>query len=563
MRRLAAIFSLLAACVAAVVLTTGASDDQAKGKTFLVAFDNAFGLVEGGDVKIGGVKAGQTAGFDITRGAACTPTKPPPERENFEVTPNSRWCAVAELKMNQPGFDTLRTDAECRVAPQSLIGEYYVDCQSGTAKKPDGSPDYLGSATLEDLPKRTETVHAGTIKDLEEGKNPPILPVKQTASTIPVDLVNNVLRRPYRERLRLILTELGTGLAGRPQDINDTIHRAVPALRETDKVLEILGDQNKILEDFVVDSDTVVVELERKKDEVARWIREAGGAAETTASRRDALAEQFRKLPGFLAELEPTMVRLGELADEQTPLLRDLQRAAPDLQVFLERLGPFSEASRPAVRSLGDLGNTGRSAFNESRDEVAELRRLASDAPKFGRPLRQFLQTIDTRARTVKPDIRAEQTAPPRPDPTADVKGKGFTGIEGLLNYFYYQTLSVNVFDEISHSLNVVGFENAECGDYNANPTEQQIEHCAAWLGPNQPGVTARDFPASSKARRATPAKSRNERRGPGEREALPFPGDQDPSQPDPTLPPSLEGILGDKSTNAVPDQALDYLLAP
>ncbi len=46
------------------------------------------------------------------------------------------------------------------------------------------------------------------------------------------------MRRPYRERLRIILDELGAGVGGRADDINETIRRASPALRETDKVLD-------------------------------------------------------------------------------------------------------------------------------------------------------------------------------------------------------------------------------------------------------------------------------------------------------------------------------------
>ena len=59
------------------------------------------------------------------------------------------------------------------------------------------------------------------------------MPVKQHLSTIPLDLIQNVMRRPYRERFRLILSELGIGLAGRPEDLNEVIRRAHPALRET------------------------------------------------------------------------------------------------------------------------------------------------------------------------------------------------------------------------------------------------------------------------------------------------------------------------------------------
>ena len=62
--------------------------------------------------------------------------------------------------------------------------------------------------------------------------------------TVDIDLIGNTMREPERERLSLILNELGTGLAGRGRDLNEVIRRANPALRETDKVLEILARQN-------------------------------------------------------------------------------------------------------------------------------------------------------------------------------------------------------------------------------------------------------------------------------------------------------------------------------
>src|SRR5262249_19855072 len=161
--------------------------------------------------------------------------------------------------------------------------------------------------------------------------------------TIPQDLVQDIMRRPERERLRLIINELGTGLAGRPQDLNEVIRRADPGLQQTSKVLKILGDQNKVIQNFIVNSDTVVNQLEQKKKDVARFIVEADKTAQTTASRGQALQAQFHKLPGFLAGLQPTMAKLGNLADQQTPLLTDLQRSAPALNTFFQRLGPFTD----------------------------------------------------------------------------------------------------------------------------------------------------------------------------------------------------------------------------
>jgi hypothetical protein len=402
------------------------------------------------------------------------------------------------------------------------------------------------------------------------------------------------MRRPYRERLRLIIAELGTGLAGRPQDLANVLRKAHPGLRETSKTLKILEGQTQIIRDFIDDSDAVVAELERRKEEVARWVDSAENISRISASRRGDIAAGFERLPRFLDELEPTMTRLGELTDEQTPLLRDLERAAPGLNTFFTRLGPFSEASRPAVRSLGASSDKGLRAVRASSDEITELRRLAADAPRLGKPLRQLLQTADDRSRG-RPDTRAAQSAPPNPDPTsiANSDRTAFTAMESVWNYVYWQTLAINEFDTISHMLRVLLVVGSDCAPYNnaeiAKEKEHQ-EHCNSWLGPYQPGVNAPD-PTERGA--ADPLEATREKRGErqrraGDPEALPEPGERDPSRPQVVLPPGLQdladngrrqadgrapatpgiapnGAGGQPSAPAqpAPDQLLDFLLAP
>jgi ABC-type transporter Mla subunit MlaD len=345
-RRAAAVVAIVGAAVASVVVA--GSSSEGSGTRYYAEFDNAFGLVEGGDLKVGGVRAGQT--------------------KNLEVTfKGQRPVARVELQVTEPGFDSFRSDASCAVRQQSMIGEYFVDCQQGS------SPRELGNG--------------GT------------LPVRQTRSTVPLDAVNNILRLPYRERFRLILSELGSGLAGRPQDIQEVLKRAHPGLRETSRMLRVLGNQNRELESFLRDSDVVVAALARRKRDVARWVVETGRTGEITAERRDALAAQLRRLPTFLGELDPTMARLGDLADEQTPLLHDLRAAAPDTTALFDELGPFARSARPSVRSLGRMSIVGTDALRDSREEVASLRSAADDAPGLARPLRQFLETLDDRNR--------------------------------------------------------------------------------------------------------------------------------------------------------------------
>jgi ABC-type transporter Mla subunit MlaD len=435
--------------VAGAALAIGANEDGSRDKRYEIVLDNAFGLSEGGDFRVAGVRAGTTGEARVIRGGR-------------------RPLAVVEAEVTERGFADLRADARCEVRPQSFIGEYYVDCQPGTSDE-----------------------------RLRDGDR---VPVEQTSSAIPLDLVNDVMRLPYRQRLRIIVGELGAGLAGRPEELSEVLRRAHPGLRETDEALRILGRQTWTIEDFVADADTVVAELERRKRDVTRFVREAAQTADVAASRRDRLAQTFDRLPAFLNELDPYMLRLGQLAEAQAPLLRDLRAGSDELDTLLTRLPPFADAGRPALAALGDAALVGRRAVRETEEELGELRRLAREAPGLAKPLRQFLQTIDDRDRAVEPDARAAATDPPAPDKTHISGGRGgFTGMEAIWNFFFWQALTTNGLDDIGHVLRVgITVLPGGCSDYfyarGEEPEEQKtFDECNQWLGPYQPGINAPD----------------------------------------------------------------------
>src|SRR4051812_32662452 len=217
--------SLLVVLVGALVAMAvdGFPDVSRAPKTqYWVELDNSFGLIEGADVKVAGVRAGKATEMELDR---------------------SHMRARIGIRIARTGFGDLRTDAFCETRPQSLIGEYFLDCKPGTARKK--------------LPRH------GTV------------PVKQTASTIPLDLVNDIMRRPYRERFSILLSELGAGLAARGGDLNETIRRANPALREVDRVLARLAEQRHVIRDLYRDADRVVGRLADNREQVTRFVREA------------------------------------------------------------------------------------------------------------------------------------------------------------------------------------------------------------------------------------------------------------------------------------------------
>jgi phospholipid/cholesterol/gamma-HCH transport system substrate-binding protein len=440
-RVLSALAVILVAVASALAIGAG-EDGDGGSKTYELLFDNAFGLTEGGDFKVAGVRAGKTTKFKVTK-------------------VDGRPLALVTAEVTEPGLADLRKDASCEIRPQSLIGEYFVDCQPGASDEriPDGGR----------------------------------LPVAQTSSTIAIDLVNDVLRLPYRQRLRLIVGELGAGLAGRPGDLSNVLRRAHPALRETSQTLGILGRQTRTIEKFIGDAHTVVGALENRKKDVSRFVREAGRTAEISASRRDDLGESFARLPAFLGELEPYMNTLSDLTQAQTPVLRNLQSASDELDTFLTRLRPFAAEGRPALDALGEMSVVGSRAVRKTTAEVQELRLLAKDAPGLAKPLRQFLQTIDDRGRSVEPDRRAAASGPPAGDKTHTTSSRaGFTGMEAIWNFFYWQALSTNALDDIGHVLRLSVIVN-ECTPYQVKPSKDLLDSCNGFLGPTQPGVTTPD----------------------------------------------------------------------
>src|SRR2546429_201736 len=87
-----------------------------------------------------------------------------------------------------------------------------------------------------------------------------------------VRAIFDIMREPTRERLGLIINEFGTALAGRGKDLNAAIHRANPALRDTDKVLAILAAQNRTLADLAKNSDAVLTPLAARRRQVADFV---------------------------------------------------------------------------------------------------------------------------------------------------------------------------------------------------------------------------------------------------------------------------------------------------
>ena len=392
MRRVATLLLVAVGLPALLVFGTGAGKDES-GYEVRAIFDNASYIVKGEDVKVAGAVVGDVKSLDVTKDKR----------------------ALSVLNITKPGFTPFHKGASCTIRPQSLIGEKFVECSPG--------PD-----------KATELA---AIKD-GEGKGQHLL--TNTSSPVDIDLVNDTLRLPFRQRLALLINEFGTGLAGRGSELNEAIHRANPSLRETDRVLNILAEQNKTLANLQRESDAVLAPLADRRKRLSSFINKANETGEATAERADDIQRSIERLPVWLRELRPTLADLEGLSDQFTPVLSDLHTAAPDLARFIGELGPFSDASIPALATLGDATDVGTPALKRSRPLIRSLGAFAND---FG-PVSKNLDDL-----------------------TDNLNKTG--AIERAMDYVFYTTLAVNGFDGISHYLRA-GLVTNLCSSYAIDP---------------------------------------------------------------------------------------------
>jgi ABC-type transporter Mla subunit MlaD len=419
--------------------------------------------------------------------------------------------AVVVLEITDAGFQEFREDASCLIRPQSLIGEKFVDCRPTTPRAPGSEPPPL----LEEIP------------DGEEGAGQYLLPLENNGKAVDLDLIQNIQRLPYAERFRLIINDLGAGLAGRGEDLDEIVRKANPALRETDEVLKILAAQNRQLAQLSQDSDAILEPLARERSRLSGFIRSAGESAEATAERSADLELNLQKLPATLRELRLTMGALGGFSDAARPFFATLGSAAPTITTATRLLGPFSDATTTSLSSLGDAAEEAGPDLRAADPIVRKLRGLAFAAQ---RPVTNLAKL------------------------TGSLNKEG--AFEALNRFFYNTAGSFNGFDRFGHYLRT-NILISGCIEYQTAPLTGCVVN---YTGPGTAfprDVTSREFVARAFGLDKPSAKAGAVTAPVGENGDLAdfFNSAESPA----TLPqPSTDAPVGDGGVGV-----LDYLLKP
>ncbi len=396
-RRLLLAAAVVAAIVAVVLLVSGGGESG--GYRVRAIFDNGAFMVNGEQVRVAGANVGEIESVGVTM-----PDETVAYREGKPVEKPGK--AIIVMKITDPGFHDWRQDASCLIRPQSLIGEKFVDCRPTLPRAPGAK-----------RPPPLRKIPSG-----EPGAGEYLLPLGNNGTSVDPDLINDINTLPYAQRFRLILNELGAGLAGRGKDIEVLVKRANPVLRDVDRAFGILSAQRNQLAQLASDSEQILRPLSRERSHVAGFIANSGAAAEASAEKGPELEAALQKFPTFLREFRQTMTSLKSFSDAGTPVFEDFGTAAPSLTDATKTLTPFSEALTVALKSLGNAGEASGPYFAKADPVV----RTAATLAKSG---------VVPTSELAKLFVSLKQTH----------------GWDGLTELIYDSAASLNGFDKYGH----------------------------------------------------------------------------------------------------------------
>ena len=325
---------------------------------------------------------------DLPRSSSSTPSAwsrapssgSPASRRALSPTSTSRRTRRAwSPSTSDPSFPDFKADASCSSEPQSLIAEYFLDCQPGTSS---------GRSRARSRPRARRPRFS------------------RTSCRTPC-------ASPSRERLQLLINEFGTALDANAENLNAAIRPGAPALQQLKQVLDILGQQNTTIAELNTNSDAIFAALAHRTPARRPLHRQRGahrgglGRAHAPTSRRTSTCSTASS-----PSCRPTMDQLGELADVSDAAAHDLHAAAPGLNKLAHE--PAARSTTASEQSLTFSAAPRRSARRarqgRGRDRGAQSGEHEATPP----PTRSPSSSRDRRPEERRRGGRVRPQRPPR-----------------------------------------------------------------------------------------------------------------------------------------------------
>ena len=199
----------------------------------------------------------------------------------------------------EPQYAPLPKNVRVQLRSKSLLGENYLELTPGDKNSgyiPDGG-------------------------QLREGSIEP---------SVELDEILRSLDKRTRDSFRTWQQQLAIAGAGRGREIGEAFSQFAPLEQEAAKLSRILNKDSESFSKLIRNTGVTFAALSERQEALRGLVRNTDAVFSTTAARNQQLAETFVALPTFERESRATLRRLGEFADDTTPVLNQLMPAAKE-----------------------------------------------------------------------------------------------------------------------------------------------------------------------------------------------------------------------------------------
>jgi phospholipid/cholesterol/gamma-HCH transport system substrate-binding protein len=298
-RRAAGATLLLTAVIAVAVVLLRGGDYEVR-----LAFVNASQLVNGDEVKVGGLPVGTVSDIALGEDGQALVT--------VQIT-------AKDLQPLHRG-----TTGAVRINSLSSVANRFIALNPG----PNSGPE------------------------LGEGD---VIPTTQTSSQVELDSVLNTLDVATRSATQRLLR----GTAGLYQGAETAANRGLealdPALVQLDAVSRELARDKPALERFLVKSAAVVGAVADRDGDLQTALDGTAATAQTLADRRAELGGILRKAPATLGQASATLRDLGSTFTALRPAARELRPVAAPATQLVQELQPLLAQGPSALRAVSGI----------------------------------------------------------------------------------------------------------------------------------------------------------------------------------------------------------------
>lgn len=324
MRAPALVLAAILALALGAVLLRGGGD--AGSRTVEAVFESTNGLIEGGQVRAGGLQIG----------------------------------TVEDVRLGDDGYPHVRL----------RIGSGYEVRRGATAD--------LRLASQAGQLNRFVSIANGRGERLPDGAT---LGLARTDQPVELDDALSALTPRVREQVRVLVTRTARTLEGRAPDIARTLRHSGQALDEVAGLLGDVGADRAALRQLVTRADAATAQLAAQPAQLEAVVDRAARLLDVAAARRAETGQALDRLPGALDAARRTLTR----AAGQVPALRDALRrvgaAAGPITALAVELGRTARASpqafgeaRALVRAFRQDGRTLQTVLHEAGPVVDAAR---------------------------------------------------------------------------------------------------------------------------------------------------------------------------------------------